>query len=119
MNTQIWIGGTRKMFDKSNKLIALTGVLLLGCMIAVVVVTTCLFSSNIEVLSDPKIESGVIVDKYDYISLDSGNTSEVYMIVYEKVVDGKKVQRKDRVTSVTYSSYKVGDTFERKNHINK
>ena len=68
------------MFDKSNKLIALIGVLL-GCMVVVVVVITCLFSSDIEALSAPKIESGVIVDKYDYISLDPGNTSEVYMIV--------------------------------------
>ena len=107
------------MFDKINKLAIIVGSLLLGSMIAVVVCVTCLFSSDIEALSAPKIESGVIVDKYDYISLDPGNTSEVYMIVYEKVVDGKKVQRKDRVTSVTYSSYKVGDTFERKNHINK
>jgi len=107
------------MFDKINKLAIIVGSLLLGSMIAVVVCVTCLFSADIESLSAPKIESGVIVDKYDYISLDPGNTSEVYMIVYEKVVDGKKVQRKDRVTSVTYSSYKVGDTFERKNHINK
>lgn len=61
----------------------------------------------------PTISSGIVVDKQDYVY----RGRQYYVIKYEGInEDGEKETRQDCVTSVTYSAYDIGDTFNRDEH---
>ena len=60
------------------------------------------------------INNGIIIKKYDV----PGNSrySDGYYFIYENENSkGEKIQRKDRVTSVTYENFDVGDFYDSKN----
>ena len=70
-------------------------------------------SSEESVVEHEKKFDGIVTDKYDYISYNYQNTSEVYMIEYEVTyADGTKEKQQQRVTSVAYQSIKIGDKFD-------
>lgn len=81
-------------------------------------------SSNIEVSEVSKVRkditSGIIFDKYDYISYNHHNTNEVYMVGFRgNNEDGIACERYIRVTSVTYQSLNIGDKFDMNEHERK
>ena len=66
------------------------------------------------------ITSGIIFDKYDYISHNHYDTTEVYMIGFRgNNEDGVACERYVRVTSVTYQSLNIGDKFDMSEHERK
>lgn len=70
-------------------------------------------SSEESVVEHEKKFDGIVTDKYDYISYNYQNTSEVYMIEYEVTyADGIKEKQQQRVTSVAYQNIKIGDKFD-------
>lgn len=63
---------------------------------------------------------GIVTDKYDYISHNHYDTSEVYMIGYRgNNEDGIACERYIRVTSVIYQSLNIGDKFDMNEHERK
>ena len=95
-------------------------VIMIICIVVVVAIVLALFSAGLYwavVTSDdakqPTISSGIIVGKQDYVY----RGRQYYVLKYEGVnKDGKKETRQDYVTSVTYSTYDIGDTFNRDEH---
>lgn len=63
---------------------------------------------------------GIVTDKYDYMSYNHYNTTEVYMIEYEVTNDdGTEEKKLQRVTSVTYMNTNIGDEFDASKHMSR
>ena len=61
------------------------------------------------------ISSGIIIDKYDCPG--HGRYSDAYYFKYKgENSDGEEIIRTDRVTSVTYENYDIGDYYDSENH---
>lgn len=117
-----------KMYKTIATCIALFALVVCG-VIAPFIITSCVMGSAVtssdtevseisEVIKD--ITSGIVFDKYDYISHNHYDTSEVYMIGFrDNNEDGIACERYIGVTSVTYQSLNIGDKFDLSEHERK
>lgn len=120
--------GGEKIYKTADTCIAVFALVVCG-VIAPFIITSCSIGSDVvssdsevseasEVIKD--ITSGIVFDKYDYISHNHYDTSEVYMIGFRgNNEDGIACERYIRVTSVTYQSLNIGDKFDMNEHERK
>lgn len=108
-------------------------VILISAIFAAIILSSCLTSDFIKTESNVsatntettvsmasatntennELTTGIITKMYDYVHHSDRDTSEVYMIE----IENNNQIRKIRVTSLTFSRYKIGDTFTVHNHI--
>ena len=93
-----------------------TGILLIVLFYVFMIVLGIVFQikKDTERSKELSINSGIIIKKYD-VPGNSRYPDGYYFIYENENSKGEKIQRKDRVTAVTYENYDVGDFYDSEN----